>query len=169
MDASASAQHVAIGQHHFKTDHVIARHAVFQTAWAAGIRRDVSTNSAIFHARRIGRIKQFLRAHRGLQISGKYARLNHRNRIGKANFLDPIHLNEGQRNPAARGHASAYVPESAAPRCDWNFFKRSEAEQLTHVVCRSGEDNNFRLVRREPFIAAVRSERVRIGCNCIIA
>src|SRR5947209_16073819 len=35
---------------------------------------------SIFHARRIGRIKQFLRAHRGLQISGKYARLNHRNR-----------------------------------------------------------------------------------------
>ena len=57
VHATAGSQHIAIREHNLEADHIIARHAVLQTARAAGIRRDVSPNAAIFHACRIGRIK----------------------------------------------------------------------------------------------------------------
>jgi hypothetical protein len=39
---------------------------------------------------------------------------------------------------------------------------RGEVKKLAHVSCRSCKDDNFRRMRREPFIAAVRSDCFRI-------
>ena len=55
VDASAGAQHIAVAEYHFEADHIIAGHTVFQTARAARVRRDISADGAIFHARRIRR------------------------------------------------------------------------------------------------------------------
>ena len=126
MHASAGAQHIAVGEHYFETDHVIARHAVFQTARAAGVRRDVSANGAVFHACGIRRIKQFFCARGRFQVRGKHTRFNDCDRISQVDFLDPIHSHEGKGDPAARRHASAHVTEAAAARCYGNFFARSK-------------------------------------------
>ena len=110
-----------------------------------------------------------MRAHGRLQVSRKRARLNNSNRIGKVDFLDPIHLHKGQDDPAARRHAPAHIAKSAAPRRDRNFFGRRKLEQSFYLTCRSCEDDDFRFMRGEPFVAAVCGERCVVVVNDIVS
>ena len=169
MDTTASPQHVAVCEHYFEADHVISRHSVFQTARAARVRGDISTDGAILHTRRIRRIKQFLRAHRRLQVRRKHPRLNNRNCIGKTDILYPIHAHERQGNPATCGDASPHVTKSTAPCCNRNLFVRRKLQQLADIARRFGKDDNFRLVCREPFVAAVCSKCLWIGSDDFLA
>jgi len=108
-------------------------------------------------------------AHRRFQICGKHTRLNYCNRIAKTDFLDPIHPDERQGNPATSGNASAYITKSGATCCDRNFLPRGKLEQLADVICGSCKDDNFRLVCREPLVDAVRGKSVRIVCDNFVA
>ena len=54
----AGPHHFAVGQNDFQAHDVIARDAVFQSAQAAGIFRDIAADGGNFHRARIGRIKQ---------------------------------------------------------------------------------------------------------------
>jgi len=87
----------------------------------------------------------------------------------KADFHDAIHPAERQHDPASRRHASPHITESAAARGYRNLFARSKLKQFTDVACRSGKNDCLGLVRREPFIAAVRSERFRVVSDAFIA
>ena len=57
MHTSAGPQDFSIRQHYLKSDHVIARHAIFQAARTARVSRNVAANRAIFHTRWVRRIK----------------------------------------------------------------------------------------------------------------
>src|SRR4029453_14935020 len=168
VNPSTGSQHVAIGEHHFEPDHIISRYAVFQTARATRVRRDVPADRAIFHARRLGGIKKFWRARRPFQGGRKPPWLDDRNCIGKADFLDPIHPHKGQRNAAPHWYTSTDVTKSAAARSYRDFFARGELQQFTDVTCRSCEDDNFRFVRDEPLVTAVRSKRFWIISNSVL-
>ncbi len=48
----------AVSQHDFQAEDVIARNAVFQAAWTAGIGGDVTAEGIVRAAGRIGRIKE---------------------------------------------------------------------------------------------------------------
>src|SRR5262245_3372076 len=133
MNASTSSQNLAIGEHDFETNHVIACHTVFQATRTTGVCGDVSANGAILHARRIRRIKQFLRAHRRFELSGKHAWFNNSNGVDKVDLLDAVHARERERDPAARRHTSAHVTKSASAGGDWNFFARGELKELANV------------------------------------
>jgi hypothetical protein len=74
-----------------------------------------------------------------------------------------------QRNPAAHRHASAYITKSCSACGDRNFLARGELKELAHISCRSCKDDNFREMRCEPFIAAVRGESLGVIGDNIVA
>jgi len=73
--AAAKSHDVSIRQHDFEAEHIVARHAVLQTARPARVRGDVSADAAIRAARRVGRGRKvfLLRRHLGVVSSGRWA------------------------------------------------------------------------------------------------
>jgi hypothetical protein len=91
VHTAAGPQHFPIRQHYLKPNHVITGYAVLQATRTASVCCDVAANRAILHARRVRRIKQFLRFSRRFQVGRDYARFDNRDRIGKINFIDAVH------------------------------------------------------------------------------
>ena len=167
--APAGAQHAAIGEHDLETEHVVARHAVFQTARAARVRRDVSADAAILQARGVRRVVEPLRAHRRLELAGDDARLDHGDSIGEVDLLYPIHPREREHDAAARRHAAADVAVARAARRHGQAAAVREFHQPAHLLCRAGEDHDLRLAARKPLVARMRCEHRGIGGDGIRA
>ena len=91
VNAAAGPQHFPIRQHYLKPNHVITGHAILQAARTASVCCDIAADSAILHACRVRRIKQFLRFGRRFQVGRDYARFDNRNRIAKTNLRDAVH------------------------------------------------------------------------------
>ena len=76
LDAGvAEAGDEAVGQHDFEPHHVVAGHAVFQPAQAAGVLGDVAADRADAHRAGIGRIEQAVLARGGVDVGGDRAGL----------------------------------------------------------------------------------------------
>jgi len=103
----------AVRQHNLESKHVIARHAVLETARAAGVGGDVAADAAVGAAGRVGRIIQPLGLGGTLQLSRDDARLNHGDEVVPADFPDALHFGQAQRNAATHRDAAADV---ALPR-----------------------------------------------------
>ena len=134
MHTSAGAQDIAIREHDLEADDVMTRHAVLETARAAGIGRNVSADGAIIQTRWVGRIKQPLRADRRLQLAGDHTRLDDRHGVLETDFLDAVHPRERERDSPSHRHATAHVTKAGAARGHGNLVFGSKTQQAADLL-----------------------------------
>ena len=91
MRAPAQRQHRAIGPYRLQAQDVIPRHAILETARAAGVGGHSAANTAISAAGRIGGIIQPFLLRCILERFQNHARLHHGHKITRIDFLDPVH------------------------------------------------------------------------------
>ena len=91
MQAAASTEDFATGQHHFQAEHIAASDSVFQTAWTTRIGRDVAADGAILQRGRVGRIFPSHGVGGLLQSLGDHSRLHNGDTILRVNADDLVH------------------------------------------------------------------------------
>jgi hypothetical protein len=159
----ASATHdVAVGQHNFQPQDVMARDAVFQAAWPPGVGGDVAAQTAILQAGGVGRIEQPARPRLRLEFAGQHARLDHRHEIALVDFQNAVHARHRQRDAPAHGHASADVPVTRAARRHGDLPLAREMHQPADILRRPREDDRLRRLAGEPLVAAVRGQVLNV-------
>ena len=152
MRAAADARNGTIGENNFEAEHVIARHAVFQTARAAGVGGDVSADGAIRAAGGIGGVKQSAFFDCFLQGLREDAGLNHRDEIIGVDFLDAIHVHQAKGNAAMQRHATANITKARAAGRDGKAMLIGEAQQGGNALCAARQGHGIRQVRGKPFV-----------------
>ena len=165
----ADARHRAVGQHHLEPENVMARHPVFQAARTARIGRDVPADAAVFEAGRIGRIKKSLAPRRLLQMPGDHPRLDHRDEILRAHFLDAVHARGREHDPAAHRHASADITVSRPAGGHGNFLPGRDLHHAGGGRRRSRENHGFRRIPGEPLVPRRRGEGSIVGPHAVDA
>ena len=90
--SSPHADQRSIGQGNLKTENVIARHPVLQTAGSACVRGHISAEGTFFHARGIRRVEKIMSPGLGLKLRRDHARLDDANSIDDIDVEDAIHL-----------------------------------------------------------------------------
>ena len=167
--APAALQHAAVSEHDFEAEHVVARHAIFQAARAAGIRRDVAAEAAFLQRRGIGRIEEPELPHCGLQLAGDHARFHDGDSVGKMDLLDPIHARHAQRDAAAQRHAPADVADARAARRDGDTVPVCKAQRLLHVAAVAREHHGIGRSRGKPLVRGMDGERGVVGADGVTA
>ncbi len=107
MRAPTATDDAAVRSDDLESEHVLARHAVFQTPRPASVCRDVSPDAAILQASGVGRVEHVLLLHCFLELSGDHRRLRHRDKISRVNLADRIHPLGRENDPALHRYASA--------------------------------------------------------------
>ena len=109
----AGAQHRAVGEHDFESQHVVAGHPVADGTHAAGVGGDVAPERAALLARG-HRVDEPKRRQLGVQLVQRHARLDHGDLVLGVDLADPPHAVEGQQDPV--GHRARQRP-TARCRC----------------------------------------------------
>ena len=128
MRAAAQANDRAIGQRHFHAEHIVARHAVFQTARSARIRGDVAANAAFGAAGRVRRIIKPELFDRVLELLRDHARLHDRHKIERIDLPDAVHSRQRKDDAAARRDTSAHISEARSARRHRQVVPMSETQ-----------------------------------------
>lgn len=132
--------------------------SIFKAPRPAGVGRNISSDTTVFEACGIRGVKEFLFFGGGLEDACDHAWLDHRDGIGKVNFLDLVHPSEGKGDATLDGDAAPDVAKSRAPWGDGDLVTIGEFKYPADIVRRFCKDHDIRVLAGKPLIGSVGSD-----------
>ena len=168
-DFAAGVQDAPIGQDDGQTQHVVAGHAVFQAARAAGVAGDVPADGRMADAGWVGRVEQPEFFHRSLQVRGDDAGFDVDGGIVLVDLQDAVHARQAQDDPTLEGHRGGRQPGAHAARHHRDALAGGQLHHLADLFGRARQDDHIRAMLFEGAIVAVDSQVFRRGQHAILA
>ncbi len=165
----AGVQDAPIRQDDSQAEHVVAGHAVFQAARAAGIGGDIPADGRLLDAGRVGRVEQAEFFHGRLQIGGNHSRFDGRSGVGFIDFQDMVHAGQRQDDSAPVGHRTACQARAHAARDHRELFPGSQLHNLADLFCGARQNDDLRAAFLESGVVAVDGQVFGRGEHAIFA
>ena len=137
-ELAARAQHLAIGQHHFESEHVMAGHAVANGPHAAGVGGHVPAERAALLARGDG-VDEAERRELAVELLERHARLHDGDLVLGIDLADALHAVEGQQDAVGHRDRRPGKTGAAATGNDRHPVFARQLQDLGDLVGRPGQ------------------------------
>ena len=128
----------AVGQNDLEAHDVIAGHAVFKAAQAAGVFGHIAADRADFHRTRVGRIEEAVLIRRRIDGGRDGAALRADGEVGGIDREDLVQTRQAEDEAAFRGHAAAAESGAGAAGDDRDVQLAGEFDDRGDFVGRAG-------------------------------
>ena len=127
---------------------------------AARVGRDVSSDGASPLARGIGDVVETVRLERLAQRQVDDAGLDHRPQVVDVDLEDAIHPGEGDNDTALNRNGAAGEATGPGARRDRHPGVGADLDNLCHLLCRTGDDDDVRQRRLRAGVVLVETHLV---------
>ena len=159
---AAEAHHLAVGQHHLESQHVIGRHAVAEAVRAARVEGHVAADGAYRLTRWIGRVVEAVRLTGDRDVEIDDPRLHHGDAVHRVDPQDAVHPVEGDDDAVFDGHRSARQARARPARHERHAAGVAQPHRVHDVLRRLGQHHRERPgAKGREAVALVRRERGR--------
>ncbi len=163
---------MAVGEHHFEPEHLIARHAITQHVIAAGIGGEIASDLARSGATVIEAEQPPCFGGGGLRLVQSAAGLDHNDVIHRSksqNTAHPLERYDNGKRAILRRRAAGQ-PGAAAARHDRNVGRRASPNDSRHLIRATRSNHQDRgFLRRAGQIAAIRRDIMRRREHAVVA
>ena len=128
--------HRAVGQHNFKIEDPVLRHAVFHRAWPSTVFRQIAPDCARASRRRVHRVHQSMRGGGVGQFFGDHPWLHHRLVVQGVDRHNSIHASGAQQNAPLHGKRAPTQPCARASGGDRHIVVVGVGQDPRHF-CRA--------------------------------